>query len=200
MQVAEIVNNSSAEVKGHFADVIWFQGCPFKCPYCFNPELQAFEGGREMYWWDIVKKLSDYSDVVVLTGGDPLYQDSVDLEGLIRACQIRGKKVIIETMLYNDRIIECADKVYASFPCYGNDVNYNVVKTAEKLPNVEIIVVVGYTGFDLGIFVNLLHSIDKDIWIKRYYGHKTSEYFESVIKTELKNYNKPFKVLEKLHL
>ena len=48
VQIAQIVPRTRAEGPGErFA--IWFQGCPFRCPGCCNPEMLRFEGGETIH-------------------------------------------------------------------------------------------------------------------------------------------------------
>ncbi|MFM7150626.1 MAG: 4Fe-4S cluster-binding domain-containing protein, partial [Gemmataceae bacterium] len=44
LSIAQTVPFTEAEGPGkRFA--IWFQGCPFRCPGCCNPEMLPFRGG-----------------------------------------------------------------------------------------------------------------------------------------------------------
>ena len=58
---------------------IYFQGCPFHCPGCFNQETWDYDGGRE--WTDevrdtVLKKLNinGLKRHLSLLGGEPLIQ------------------------------------------------------------------------------------------------------------------------------
>lgn len=200
MKIAEIINNSTAEVKDYFADVIFFQGCYFKCPYCFNKEIRDFNKGTEMNIPEILSNLSGMSDIVVLTGGDPLHQEKYEIINLIDTLQSYGKRVIIETATFIDYIFDIADKVYGSINCYEPLKNYGVLSQLDLYDNVELVVVVGYTGFNLQYFRDLIANTEKDVWIKHYTGASVSDYLVDTVKAVLKKYNKPYKILEKLIL
>ena len=81
--VAGLVPFTTIDYPGCLAAVIFFKGCPLKCPFCHNPDLQENENKGEMEWVDILSFLSTRKgklDGVVLSGGEPLMQpDIVDL-------------------------------------------------------------------------------------------------------------------------
>ena len=60
--------------------VIFLQGCPYKCPYCHNPDTRPFSGG-ELYSVDeLVKRVIRYKPYfgsvggATVSGGEPLMQ------------------------------------------------------------------------------------------------------------------------------
>lgn len=59
------------------ACVVFCQGCPWRCPYCQNRDLQSFTGPS--YSWEIIfKKIEErknFLDGVVFSGGEPLFQN-----------------------------------------------------------------------------------------------------------------------------
>jgi len=197
MRIGNLINNSTAEVKNHIADVIWFQGCYFKCPYCFNPELRDMNNGIEMTVAEIIQSLSGLSDVVVLTGGEPLHQPNIEIENLIYELQQYGKKVVIETAVFSQIIYMHADKIYGSIFCYEPLTNIDLLESLDYYKNVELVVVIGYPQFRLDVFRDLIKHTKKDIWIK-YYNGKICDTKE--IYRILKGYHKPCKVLDKLVL
>jgi uncharacterized Fe-S cluster-containing radical SAM superfamily protein len=198
MKIASIKTNSMAEVEGYIADVIWFQGCPFRCPYCFNPELQPLDNGKEMDVDTVVGMLSDISDVVVLSGGEPALQYSEGVGNLITRLKEMDKKIILETSVYNQDMILKSDKVYGSIFCYEPLDNYGILGALDYYENVELLAVVGNPEFRLDVFEDLLANTEKDVWIKFYNGLKPDN-IEEIIKV-LKKHNKPVKVLVKLEL
>ena len=56
--------------------VIWFQGCPFKCPGCFNKEFQPFVTKRLFNIETLAKKILSVEGIegVTYTGGEPIAQ------------------------------------------------------------------------------------------------------------------------------
>ena len=60
--------------------VIFTQGCPYRCPYCHNPDTRVFEGGEEYTAEELVNKVVRYKSYfgekggVTVSGGEPLMQ------------------------------------------------------------------------------------------------------------------------------
>ncbi len=60
--------------------VVFMQGCPYRCPYCHNPDTQPFSGGEEYTVEEIVKKAVRFKSYfgekggVTVSGGEPLLQ------------------------------------------------------------------------------------------------------------------------------
>lgn len=76
VRIAQIVPCTRAEGPGkRFA--IWFQGCPFRCPGCCNPEMLSFEGGQNTTVGQVLRELqvacSNVGDLegITLLGGEP---------------------------------------------------------------------------------------------------------------------------------
>lgn len=191
MKIAEIKTNSTAEVKDHFADIIYFQGCEKGCPFCFNKEICDMNGGIEMTPNEVISKLSHFSDTVVFTGGDPLYQP--ELQTLID--KLSDKYLILETSFINKKIFSQVDKVLFSFKTFIPHVYH--WKDLESLDNVDIVVVIGHRWFNKQNFRDLVSSYKKDIYI-RYYNDKPCD-IRDVLHI-MKAYKKPCKVFRQLEL
>lgn len=80
--VAGVVPFSSVDWPGRLAATVFLQGCPWRCPYCHNPGLQATapceggvgDGAGEAPWTGFVGLLGrrrGLLDGVVFTGGEP---------------------------------------------------------------------------------------------------------------------------------
>ena len=80
--VAGVVPFSSVDWPGRLAATVFLQGCPWRCPYCHNPGLQATapceggvgDGAGEVSWAGFVDLLGHRRrllDGVVFTGGEP---------------------------------------------------------------------------------------------------------------------------------
>lgn len=56
--------------------VIWLQGCPFKCPGCFNKEFQPFVNKNLLNIETLAKKILSVEGIegVTYTGGEPMVQ------------------------------------------------------------------------------------------------------------------------------
>lgn len=67
---------------GKIACTVFFAGCSFRCPWCYNPELVLPEKIKkqplisEKDFFDFLKERKDLLDGVVLSGGEPcIFQD-----------------------------------------------------------------------------------------------------------------------------
>ena len=55
MRISKIIHGCLAEGPSP-RTVIWFQGCPIRCPGCYNPHLWPFDGGQEMPLADVLNQ------------------------------------------------------------------------------------------------------------------------------------------------
>lgn len=82
------------------AMAIFFQGCGHHCKGCHNPELQVLGKGGTLYVEDIlvehVVENMDGLDYLVLSGGDPLFQNHRELYTFM----LRLKALGIEMWMY----------------------------------------------------------------------------------------------------
>ncbi|MBO7244862.1 MAG: anaerobic ribonucleoside-triphosphate reductase activating protein [Alphaproteobacteria bacterium] len=108
MKVAGLVPFTTIDFPNRLAGVVFFQGCPLKCPYCHNPNLQDFNQTGTLSWNEVISFFSERKkrlDGVVLSGGEPLMQSDIlkavqDIKGL-------GFQVAIHTSgIYPQKIKE----------------------------------------------------------------------------------------------
>lgn len=79
------------------ACVVFCQGCPWRCPYCQNRDLQLFSTGT-VSWTSVLDKIAerkDFLEGVVFSGGDPLFQD--DLKKALEDVRALGLKTGLHT-------------------------------------------------------------------------------------------------------
>jgi len=96
--VAGLVPFTTIDFPGCLAAVVFFKGCPLRCPFCYNPELQTNDGISEIGWEDIISFLMNRKgklDGVVLSGGEPLMQP--DVEDLVHQVKDLGFKIGVHT-------------------------------------------------------------------------------------------------------
>ena len=108
--VAGLVPFTTIDFPGCLAAVVFFKGCPLKCPFCHNPDLQENDGIEETTWTDVFDFLTTRKgklDGVVFSGGEPLMQpDIIDLAKQVKKL---GFKVGIHTSgVYTDKLREMA--------------------------------------------------------------------------------------------
>lgn len=108
MKVAGLVPFTTIDFPNRLAGVVFFQGCPLKCPYCHNPNLQDFSHNSTLLWDDVVSFFSERKkrlDGVVLSGGEPLMQP--DILNAIQAIKSMGFEVAIHTSgIYPEKMKE----------------------------------------------------------------------------------------------
>lgn len=112
LNVAGLVPFTTIDYPGALAAVIFFKGCPLRCPFCHNPNLQEM-GTGDMEWADILSFLSERKkrlDGVVLSGGEPLMQPEI-LEA-VQAIKGMGFKVAVHTAgVYPEKLAEMASLI-----------------------------------------------------------------------------------------
>ncbi|WP_417069267.1 anaerobic ribonucleoside-triphosphate reductase activating protein [Niveibacterium terrae] len=65
---------STVDWPGRIVAVVFLRGCPWRCGYCHNPELQTRLGPAPMNWQDVEVQLErrrGFLDGVVFSGGEP---------------------------------------------------------------------------------------------------------------------------------
>ncbi|MBF0257150.1 MAG: anaerobic ribonucleoside-triphosphate reductase activating protein [Gammaproteobacteria bacterium] len=71
---------SSIDYPGELAAVVFLQGCPWRCGYCHNPELQSRQAEVYMDWPQLeafLQQRRGLLDAVVFSGGEPTLQPSL---------------------------------------------------------------------------------------------------------------------------
>jgi len=87
------VDDTCAEGPGR-RTALWVQGCPFRCPGCCNPQMQAFTGGTWVDVDDEIERLAALDvDGITLLGGEP-FAHAPALARLARGVRAQGKTVM----------------------------------------------------------------------------------------------------------
>lgn len=98
MKVAGLVPFTTIDFPERLAGVVFFQGCPLKCPYCHNPNLQDIHQEGTLSWEEVLHFFSERKkrlDGVVLSGGEPLMQQ--DILKAVQEIKALGFQVAIHT-------------------------------------------------------------------------------------------------------
>ncbi|MCL6588522.1 MAG: anaerobic ribonucleoside-triphosphate reductase activating protein [Firmicutes bacterium] len=75
LKIAGITAESLVDGPG-IRGVVFFQGCPHRCPGCHNPETWDWNGGREMSGLEVIAglNLNPLVEGVTFSGGEPFSQ------------------------------------------------------------------------------------------------------------------------------
>jgi pyruvate formate lyase activating enzyme len=112
MQVylGDIIPTSTLDWPGKVSLVVFFRGCPFRCPYCAN--AQFIEQGEPSDIGKVIGEIArakDFIDAVVVSGGEPFMQPAA-FQAIARTAKEFGLLVGAETNgMYPDRIAAVAD-------------------------------------------------------------------------------------------
>jgi len=81
INIGGIVSHSTVDYPKKSASVVYLCGCPFRCPWCQNPELVFEKNCKKVDIQEIVDELKRnfLIDAVCVTGGEPLMQDATIL-------------------------------------------------------------------------------------------------------------------------
>jgi len=108
MKIGGLQKFSLIDYPGKIAAIVFTQGCNFRCPYCYNPELvepaQFLEPLNENNIFAFLETRKGRLDGVVITGGEPTLQP--DLMEFI--CRVRelGFCVKLDTNGSNPEVLQ----------------------------------------------------------------------------------------------
>jgi anaerobic ribonucleoside-triphosphate reductase activating protein len=106
MRLAGIVRDSIVDGEG-IRDVIFFQGCSHRCKGCHNPHTWNYEGGEHRFLADVVRELSESSNDVTISGGEPLDQADSLIE-LVKELKKQGKNI----WMYTGNTVDPTKRIY----------------------------------------------------------------------------------------
>ena len=98
---------SSVEFHGNISLVIFMSKCPLACRYCHNVEL--LDDNTEKSFEEIKEEIDsacDFIDAVVISGGEPLFQNESVIEILKHVRQIGLKTKLDTSGIYPDKLEE----------------------------------------------------------------------------------------------
>jgi pyruvate formate lyase activating enzyme len=114
MQVflGDIIPTSTLDWPGKVSLVVFFRGCPFRCPYCSNAKFIDAASGEPVEVGTVIgeiTKAKDFIDAVVVSGGEPFMQPAA-LNEIARAAKGFGLLVGAQTNgMYPDRMAAASD-------------------------------------------------------------------------------------------
>lgn len=127
VKIGGLEKSSLIDYPGKVSAVVFTYGCSLRCPYCHNPELviERFNKDiqiRQKYFFDFLKKRVGKLDGVVITGGEPLIYDDLD----VFICKIKklGFLVKLDTNgMHPDKLKYIIDKGLVDY--IAMDVKYS---------------------------------------------------------------------------
>lgn len=122
MTIGDVEQFSIVDFPNRIATVAFLQGCPWRCPFCYNTTLQKIGVKPESNWtfekfFAFLKKRKNVLDGVVFSGGEPLVHDG--LAEAVRAVKELGYAVGLHTGGYRP---EALSKVLPLLDWVGFDV------------------------------------------------------------------------------
>lgn len=82
IKIGDIEKFSIVDFPSKMAAVVFMQGCPWRCPFCYNQSLQSADGESDATWENLIHLLEHRKgilDAVVFSGGEPLMQKNLPL-------------------------------------------------------------------------------------------------------------------------
>lgn len=108
MNVGGLLPFTMIDFPGKLAAVVFTQGCPLRCPYCHNPELQTPAVQTDVSWLEVISLLQSRQkllDGVVFSGGEPLLQP--DIKNAIKQVRDLGYAIAVHTSgAYTQRLAD----------------------------------------------------------------------------------------------
>ena len=80
IRIGDIEKFSIVDFPNKMAVVVFMQGCPWRCPFCYNQSLQNPNAPTEASWDNLIHLLEHRKgiiDAVVFSGCEPLLQDGL---------------------------------------------------------------------------------------------------------------------------
>lgn len=161
MKYAGIIENDITDGDDGIAFSVWFQGCPFRCEGCHNPETWDFNAGKEIEFCELLAKIKDgllkngITRNLSFLGGEPLCpQNRKYVEDIIRA--------IKNDELYKEVKIYCWTGYSKENLITENDKTINYI-----LDNIDVLVDGLFVLEKRNISLKLRGSTNQRVWIKK---------------------------------
>lgn len=141
---------STVDFPEQISAVVFMQGCPLRCPFCYNQSLQIQQKSTDFDWEAFVNFLQmrkNVLDAVVFSGGEPLMQPA--LSDAIKQVKSMGYKIGLHTCGYNpthlSSIIDLVDWVGLDIKAPLEDEKYQKatgvkIKAENVLSSLDILV------------------------------------------------------------
>ncbi|MBO4643016.1 MAG: anaerobic ribonucleoside-triphosphate reductase activating protein [Alphaproteobacteria bacterium] len=124
---------TTVDFPGRLAAVLFCLGCPLRCPYCHNKELQDFGGKPFISWETFIEFLESRKkllDGIVFSGGEPLAQP--DLYESMKIVKDAGFEIGLHTSGVN---VERLKQILPLLTWVGFDVKTVFNAYEERIPH-----------------------------------------------------------------
>ena len=112
MRIAGIQRDSITNGTG-VRDVVFFQGCGKHCKGCHNPQTWDYNGGEHRFVGEIVKELSNSTNNITISGGEP-FDQYTSLVELCKQFKKQGKSIWV----YTGNVVDPNSKIYKALADY----------------------------------------------------------------------------------
>lgn len=190
-KVAEIQTMGLLDGPG-IRTVVFLQGCPLRCLYCHNPEMQDSMQKVKEYTpkqiVDILKRYKSYykdNGGVTFSGGEPLMQRDFLLETL-KLCKKEGINTCLDTSGFGfnyDEILDHTDLVILDIKAINPELYTKITKQKVEI-SLE--------------FLKTCQKKNKKLWIRQVIVPRINDDEKHVL--ELKNFISKLKNVERVEL
>jgi len=172
LKIGGLEKLSLLDYPGKLSAIIFTYGCNLRCPFCHNPELVIYDLDSEVEikeddLFDYLTKRRGKLDAVVITGGEPLIYN--DIEILIRKIKDLGYLVKLDTNgFFPKKLKDLVNKKILDY--IAMDVKYTLDDYVEQTGDkdavkkvTESIDIIQNSGIDYEFrttFVKGIHSIE----------------------------------------
>ena len=132
---------STVDYPEHLAAVVFLQGCPWRCPFCYNTALQPVGSPTNFLWHKFLEFLQTRRgvlDAVVFSGGEPLVQNT--LPEAMRQVREMGYKIGLHTGGYRpeqlQKVLPLVDWIGFDIKAPFSAERYDAVTQTSHLPQV----------------------------------------------------------------
>lgn len=131
--IGDVEKFSIVDFPNQIAAVVFMQGCPWRCPFCYNLSLQKIGAIPETDWtFETLKsfliKRKNVLDAVVFSGGEPLVQDGLEIA--IKEIKNMGYKVGLHTGGYRPEMLK---KIITELDWAGLDIKASLKADKYKI-------------------------------------------------------------------
>ncbi len=130
--IGSFVKFSTQDYPDKVSIIVFLQGCPLRCTYCYNKDLQPFKADKHIVDWNSVichlEERRNLLDAVVFSGGEPLANPWL-LEIMIPKAKSLGYLIGLHTSGYfPNKLLDCLPSIdYVGLDVKGTIDKYDAI-------------------------------------------------------------------------